>query len=269
MTVSLRDLLARGDCVAVKQGRLIITPVSGKPVPPEWLAEHERHLIAQAGELAGIPALEYLGHSVGNYGPKLAGGATIQFRCLRTGRDWYSVFNVETTRKRTTATGRAGQPLPKGHFRVGKKSAFLRFWNSTGLAIHRLSDFHDYMGNLSGIIFTGTQGERERLEAQSTAALSLSADQLQMAARISDSRLTTSRHQPDRHQTTHPDKHPPQSHISQGAQQISSTGQSSYGNTLTRGDGYKGKPTPPELGTVEEWLADYDKTENEEQESRY
>ena len=160
----LPPLLARGDVVEVVRGLLTITPASGLPVPPEWLREHQHQITTEAARAAGVDALEYLGYSVGNYGPSKRGGVSLQFRNLVDGSERYSVFNAETRRDRNTQHGKKGSPLPRGQFRVTERFKFYGFWLSTGLPVpRRLSAFHDYMGKLASLVFTGTTTDGERV----------------------------------------------------------------------------------------------------------
>jgi hypothetical protein len=240
--LTLTQLLARGDAVAVEQGRLTLTPASGRPVPAEWLSTHSHALIAQAASITGTTALQYIGYSVGNYGPTRAGGITLQFCCLVTGEERFVIFNAHTKRARTSKSGKAGDPLPKGQFRVGKRSGFYHFWESTKLPVRRLSDFHDYMGNLSGLVFTG-QSNGERLNVATLCPLDLPATALQAlgAEHIPDKHPTTSRQAPDKAPTRFPDKKTQQSQQSQQPQDIqpnSATGAPNYGNKVIREYGY-------------------------------
>lgn len=262
-TVPLRRLLVRGDVVAVQRGRLTVSSASGKPVPPEWLAVNERPLIAEAAALVGVLALEYVGHTVGNYAVgnprRRAGGLTLQFRCTRTGQPWYAVFNVETTRSRTTTHGKAGEPLPRGHFRVTRRHAFCAFWKATGLPMRRLSSLYDYIGNLTPLFFTGQPGVDERLTAGTLAPLEIEADQLRLAANLPGNSRTITGQVPDNSRTSAPDKETPQRQRPRGIQPDQSTGQKKHGKTVTREHGYTGSRTVPELQSVDDWLNDYDR----------
>lgn len=244
----LGRLLARGDVVSVDCGLLTITAASGQPVPPEWLKQNEKQLLVEAAKAANTFALEFQGYSVGNYGPSLAGGVTLQFRCMASGKELHAIFNAGTRRCRTSKHGKAGDPLPKGQFRVGKRSAFYHFWLSTGLSVHRLSDFHDYMGNLGELIYTGSITKGERLEAATLRPLTLN---------LPDNSPTTSRQAPDNIPTRLPDKETSESQQPRSFQPEQSTCQKNYGNTVIRECGYTGSITPPALQTDDEWLADY------------
>lgn len=256
----LRKLLARGDMVALIQGRLTITPASGKQLPVDWFAENRSKLIAESASMTGFLALEYLNYSVGNYGPKRAGGVTLQFCCMVTGRLYYAIFNADTKRSRTTKTGKAGEPLPKGQFRVGKQSAFNHFWKSTGLAHNRLSDFHDYMGKLRGLVYTATISNGDRLDAKSIRPLDISTAILlkQTTPIHTDNTPTLSRQATDNIPTRSPDKESLQSRSPQRIQPNQSTGPQKCGNTVKREHGDTAIPTLPVYQTNEEWLDDYE-----------
>lgn len=263
-TPSLLRLLARGDEVAVEKGRLIISPASGLHAPAEWLALHERNLIAQAARLAEVSAFEYLSYSVGQYGPSRAGGVTLQFQCINTAQPLFAIFNADTKRARSTRHGKAGSPLPAEQFRVGRRSAFYRFWTSTGLPIRRLSDFHDYMGNLGSLIFTGSPSKGERLDASTLHPLAISSGELTTLVRsaMTDNNPTDHRQTPDTNPTRFPDKELPNSLQSRHIQPISTTGLINCGKTVIRQRGRAGRTIIPEEQSIDEWLDDYERTIN-------
>lgn len=262
-TPSLLRLLARGDEVAVEKGRLIISPASGLHAPAEWLELHERNLIAQAARLAEVSAFEYLSYSVGQYGPSRAGGVTLQFQCINTAQPLFAIFNADTKRARSTQHGKAGSPLPAGQFRVGKRSGFYQFWISTGLPVRRLSDFHDYMGNLGSLVLTGSPSKGERLDASTLHPLAISTGELATLARsaMADNNPTNHRQTPDNNPTRFPDKESPSSHQPRHIQPVSTTGKINYGNAVTREDGKTVTIIPPEKQTVDEWLSRYEAAE--------
>ncbi|WP_226642800.1 hypothetical protein [Microbulbifer variabilis] len=256
----LQRLLARGDGIAVDGGRLTLAPASGHPVPAEWLSEHERPLITEAARLAGVEPLEYVSYSVGNYGPSKRGGVSLQFRNLTDGSERYSVFNVETRRNRTTKHGKKGSPLPAGQFRITTRFKFYGFWLSTGLPVpRRLSAFHDYMGKLAGLVFTGTAADGERLSDVRPLSL-CNADLLElMGVNLPDNSRTSAGQLPDNSRTKLPDKEIQQTQQPRGIQPIQTTGEKKHGNTVIRERGYKGTPIPPQEQTNEEWLACYER----------
>jgi hypothetical protein len=113
-----------------------------------------------------VTGLQYLSYSTGLYGRQNAGGVTLQLLCERTGEDYYVIFNADIKRKRNFKDKKAGTLLPKGRFSVGRKSAFYKFWLSTGITIPpRLSAFNDYMGKLKGLLYIAEIESNNRLDA--------------------------------------------------------------------------------------------------------
>ena len=113
-----------------------------------------------------VTDLQYISYSTGLYGRKNADGVTLQLLCERTGEDYYVIFNADIKRKRNFKDKKAGTLLPKGRFSVGRKSAFYKFWLSTGITIPpRLSAFNDYMGKLRGLLYIAEIDSNNRLDA--------------------------------------------------------------------------------------------------------
>lgn len=184
MVIGIRQLLSRGDEVGIERGRLVIRPASGRLVPLDWLQAHSPALIREILTAIGIDAYEYSSHTTGRYGPRKWSGITLQFSSSVTHSDAHAFFNVELNRLRNTKAGKAGTPLPEGHFRVGEKHDFYRFWEATELPMpKRLASFHDYVGNLRGILFTAdiTKGHKNRLIASSIHPLSVSVAEVRKA----------------------------------------------------------------------------------------
>jgi hypothetical protein len=153
----LETLFSRGDHIDIIKGKLVITPASKKPVPKKWLADNSTRLLNEIATLFDINVYIYDSYSTGYYGKHKSPGLTLQFINLSTGEDCYITFNVELKRSRTSRSGKRGDCLPKGQFRISKKYKFYKFWLSTGLIIpSRLSSFHDYMGNLKQCFFIPT-----------------------------------------------------------------------------------------------------------------
>jgi hypothetical protein len=265
MSTLLATLVNRGDAVSIELGRLAISPASGKSVPAHWLQTHSPILLREILAALRIEAYEYISYTTGFYGRIKAPGVTLQFVSTVTGISVYTIFNADLTRDRTTKAGVKGTPLPKGHFRIGKRSHFYRFWHSTQLPLpKRLSSLHDYMGNLRGILFTAdkTQGQQNRLDAGSLAPLSISAAEIRKVLQPDNSRTITGQ-SPDNHQTSMPDKDFTSAQQSRGLQGSSAACATNHGETVisTRDNTVTIFPTHvrkrPEEQTTEEWLADY------------
>ena len=116
-----------------------------------------------------VEGLKFVRFSTGTYGGAYP-GITLHFSSEPMQEEYYCVFNAALTRLRKTKYGKKGGRLPGNQFRITKKYGFYKFWLKTGLAFPpRLSSFHDYMGNLSKIQFTGelVPGKPGRLDSSS------------------------------------------------------------------------------------------------------
>ena len=190
-------LLSRGDAVSIERGRLVIQPASGKPVPPDWINTNTARLCRDVLMALGLDAFEYTDYSTGHYGKTRSGGITLRFVSLVTGQSAYAVFNADLTRQRNTATAKAGALLPKGQFRIGKRSHFYKFWMGTGLPLpRRLSAMHDYMGKLRSVLMTGSLSGG-RINAGSLTPINLSAAQFRTAI-LPDNFRTSAGQLPDK-----------------------------------------------------------------------
>lgn len=265
MTVVIRKLLSRGDEICVERGRLVIRPVSGMPVPPDWFQEHSPAILREVLTTLGVEAYEYCRYTTGHYGLRKRPGLTLQFQSAITHEEAYAIFNVELTRSRSTGAGKRGAPLPTGHFRVGKRSHLYRFWRSTGLPEpKRLAALHDYMGNLRGIVFTAgrVESRKNRMSAGSLQPLSVSVLEVRRSF-LPDNLRTTRGQTPDNIQTRVPDKDSAQALAVRGLQPKPITCYGDHGTAvISERGGKRGGSSPlsykrPQDQTNDEWLADY------------
>ncbi len=256
-------LIRRGDTVSIERGRLVIHPASGKPVPPEWIAANTTRLCREVLVAVGMDAFEYIGYSTGHYGKSRSAGVTLQFVSVLSGQSVYAVFNADLTRQRTTAAGKAGALLPKGQFRIGKRSHFHRFWLSTGLQMpDRLQRFYKCMGKLSSILLAGDVIQ-DRFDVQSLHPVTLSADQLRLAV-LGHNEGTIWAQAGHKEGTTSGHKETATAQAPCGIQPNQTTGVANYGNKVIRMCGNKGPSnTPqethraPQEQSVDEWLEAY------------
>lgn len=263
MECLVAKLLRRGDAVSIESGQLVIQPASGKPVPSEWIAANTARLCREVLAAVGLDAFEYTDYSTGHYGKSRSAGVTLRFVSVLSGQSVYAVFNADLTRQRNTASAKAGTPLPKGQFRIGKRSHFYKFWLGTGLPFpRRLAAMHDYMGKLRGILLTGALAG-DRIDAGSLAPVGLTVEQFREAI-LPDNSRTKSGQLPDNSRTRVPDKETATAHDPCGLQENQTTCVANHENKLTRRCEYKAPsntpiPTqrPPQEQTVDEWLADY------------
>lgn len=264
MTVTVGKLLSRGDEISIVLGRLVVHPISGKPVPQDWLDEHSPALLREILCMLGIDAYEYGGYSTGKFGHQKAPGVVIQLPSFVDGLDTHAIFNAELNRDRTTKAGAKGTDLPKGHFRIGKRSHLYRFWQSTGLRTpKRLSSLHDYLGNLRDILFAAdlVAGQKKRLDTASLRPLAITFAEVRNAFQPDNCRAFAGQASGNC-RTKVPDKDlaPPQQN--KGLQGNQTTGTENHGKTVISTDVYTAvnvstQPIKrPQEQTVEEWLAE-------------
>ncbi|MDG2272482.1 MAG: hypothetical protein P8L39_09265, partial [Halioglobus sp.] len=241
----LQDLLTRGDIVSIENGRLSLLPASGKPVGSDWLSQHTDQLFEEALTRSSVTGLKYESYNTGRYGEHRAGGLTMQFYNMVTSENLHAIFNVNLDRARNSKHGKAGTPLPERQFRVGKKAHIYKFWLTTGLEIPpRLSSFHDYMGNLRQLLFTGGYKSGGRLECDTLCPLNITHRQLLHAFNCTDlpyNPQTPPRQQPDNIQTRFPDKKLLEAQQPQPFPAISTTCEFSYGTSKQGSTGTRGK----------------------------
>ncbi|SEA16435.1 hypothetical protein [Microbulbifer marinus] len=170
------DLLERGYKVAVVRGRLLIDPA----LPIDEFEVNFESMAAEIVDKCGINGFLYQDYKTGRYGEHKAEGITLQFLSLRNGGSpAYMIFNANLSRARTSKYGAAGSPLPGKQFRITRNHLFYSFWIAAGQPLPpRLSSFHDYMGNLQGLIFTGKYSKEQRIQKDTLRPLSLTHDQI-------------------------------------------------------------------------------------------
>ncbi|MFL0796329.1 MAG: hypothetical protein K6L73_02420 [Cellvibrionaceae bacterium] len=262
--ISAKSLLQRGDRLAIENGLLTITPASGKPVPEKWLEANSPTIIQEIIQAIGLEAFRYENYSTGKYGTKLAAGIQLQFESLLTLEPAYCVFNAELNYSRDK---NKGKPLPKGRFRVGKKSAFVKFWQRCTLKLPpRLSSFHDYMGNLKRIVLTATHAKGEKLDKGSLAPLSLTNNQIR-AAFFSTQPYNKHTHTIQTTYNSHtnfPHKQSSKGYEPQASQTTTTTGEYNHGLRLNGNTDRGATVIPlstshkkPKDQTNDEWLADF------------
>ena len=221
-----------------------------------------------------ITDLRYISYSAGRYHKGLNAGITLSFESERTGNFYYTIFNVELNRLRTTKRYAAGDPLPKNQFRVGKRHEFYKLWNRLGLKMPpRLSSFHDYMGNLKPCVLSGLARSDGKLANKSLILASFNdASALdaewpsegliqgiygrQNDLQASDTRHTISRHPPDNCHTSLTYKESAETSVSIG-HLANQSGCSSKCEKRYQGSANKEDKGAEESQEVEEWLTEY------------
>jgi len=260
----LENILKKGVKLAINNGHLIIEQELDSD-QQKWFDEHKEKIIQVIVKKLKMNVFIYENYSTGNYGKHKYSGVTLNFTNLLTGESAYIIFNIYLKRMRTTNYGKKGTPLPKGHFSVGKKQSFYKFWQKTKLEIpRRLSSFHDYMGKMKGLLFMFEIKEKEKLDKNSMALLSIDHEKLKRLF-ISDSFPTTHGQVSDNSQTKNSDKLIQLPYRNNGTQANQTTSKTNYGlskqgSTDTR-ESISSVITPisPTNQTIEQWLDDYSK----------
>lgn len=283
----LTNLIRRCDLLAVEAGQIVLLPASGDQATADsWLREHYSEVLAEILATTGRRAFRYHSYDVGRYGSKLGSGITLQFSDEVTEQGYFCCFNVSLTRDRSTRFGKSGDPLPGRQFRASKNTKFTKFWQRSGLPLPRgrSAAFHDYMGNLRGVVLTGclAEGHNEKLDKDSVEVLSIAFAEIMSALHADsgcgdsagqqpDSIRTTAGQYPDKTRSRTPDKHPAPAQEPRAFQPISTTGENNYGNKVNgnKGKGNTGNPYPlsphlsgiykidPKHQSIDDWLGDY------------
>jgi len=274
----LNQLLARGDKVSIKNGRLVLISASGNPVPDGWLKDNAPTLIEQIAAQTGILIFRYTEYSTGKYDKHLFAGVTLQFDCITTLDSAYVVFNCILTRARATKHGAAEKPLPHKHFRLSSKHKLLKFLRQAGVEPRRLSESYKSMHRLKDIVFTGRFVAGSKLDKDSLIPMNLTHQQLlelvKTARQGRDMSATTPRQLRDKSATKYRDKESPDSHSNKGFQPFSSAGVSNHGNknyairehgtrVIPSLSNSKGKTVQDQSN--EDWLREYEDAERQEQ----
>ena len=123
-------LLKRGDQIAIEYGRLVIELSDGSFLSESMLAEHGPQIIDEIVVNLDLYAFQYASFSTGEYRDGKSPGVTLQFSRLKTADPLYSVFNANL---KYINGPKKGTSLRGKQFRVGKQSAFFKFWALTGL----------------------------------------------------------------------------------------------------------------------------------------
>lgn len=175
----LAKLLTRGDSISIANGLLVIDLLNGQEVPMNWFKSNSPLITNEICLLFNIHAFQYLSYTSGRFGSKKTEGISLQFIHLLTHDDVYTIFNANLKRARSTTHGKKGSPLPNKQFIVTKKYNFYKFWCTTGLKLPpRLSSFHDYMGKLKSLTFTGEIEKNNRIIKTSIRPLNISFQQI-------------------------------------------------------------------------------------------
>lgn len=239
MDIDLSRLLKRGDYIAIDAGRLVIVPASGKPIPSDWLANHENNIIKQIIIKTNSNAYKFVSFNTGFYGKHKQAGLNLQYENIRTGELTPITFNTELTRTRDNTHGKKGEKLPDKQFRVSKRHKFYMFWVYLGLALPtRLSLFWKRMGYLKTVLIDLSANGDNNLDKAKPPIVNIPYQTIKHIF-IGNKNVTGMEQISYKDGTRVWNKQSLQGQQKQGLQVNSSTGAKKYGNTDTRKCGYK------------------------------
>jgi len=164
---ALQYVLDRCDWVAIERGVLVFKEKEGCFISQDWIDTNQERILIEISRLMDVQLFQYKYFTPGKFKMKYSGLA-LQFSDVVSEVGYYAIFNVILTRSRDSKNGKKGDKLPKGRFKVPKNSKFMKFWKRTSLKVPpRRTSFHDYMGNLKPLVFTGKIDIGERINKDS------------------------------------------------------------------------------------------------------
>lgn len=152
--IALLVKVAARASIAIEQGRLVIIPSSGSPIPDDWLQENQDDLFRAISEVTGIALYSYIGYSTFPSNSKTGDGVHLQFQQFfpREGLTAFAIYNANI---RYSRGDNAGKVKDNNQFGASKGSKFYSFWLRTGLRMPRFpSVFHEVMFDLKALLFT-------------------------------------------------------------------------------------------------------------------
>jgi hypothetical protein len=198
-------LLKKGDNLALYKGQLIITPLSGQPVPRDWLTANKTKILSEIAQQLNQSIFSYSYYQTGIYNSGRSPGVMMKFSDLLTGEEAYAVFNATLKYQRATKSKKAGDSLPDRHFHIRDRAAFYNFWMKTGLDIpRRFSEWHKSMSKLQHVYFVAEKRSGDKLANNPIQPLSLSSAVIQQL--FGDNTATSERQASDNTATRNGDK---------------------------------------------------------------
>lgn len=172
----LLDLINGGGSISLVNGHFVVKDINGVVREERFMRPIRKQLMEEVAEITGLSCYRYIDYTTGLVRGHSVGHLGIHFIDVLTGDSVVVYFNVNIKRARNTRNSKAGSSLPKGHFSAGERSAFSKFWRSTGLGMPRYSsEFHKVINRLNRLVFTG---ETERYIRQTGSELKFKSKQV-------------------------------------------------------------------------------------------
>ena len=264
--VRLGSLLDANYIVEIVDGQLSVQRPDGSAVPKKELKNHRHELLRQIASRCNLRLFTYDSYDTGRFSGGAYAGVRLTFLDLKTGEPHSVFYNARLTRDRSTRHGRKGSPLPKGQFRVDRKSKLIRLWLRLHLPLpSKLSTMHERMGKLKSIIVFASLDSNQKLDKDSIIAANICAQHIQQGSPPTANHSTIPPQMTDTFRTRVSDKHQPEDTARREAQRFSTTGKDNHvlSNQEDTNIRYlrpeNKRPTDPTEQSIEEWLADYDR----------
>lgn len=158
--VKLEYLINRGDIISITNGKLNITPKSGKIVPSDWINEHSNALVSQISQVVQLPIYAYTNFTVGGYQGGRFDGITLRFYEVTSHVDYYTIFNVSLNKQKQPGRLKGKQ------FIAPKQGALMKFWHRLALPRpRRPSELYKKINVMSEYFWQASLRGKNKLES--------------------------------------------------------------------------------------------------------
>lgn len=263
--MELGPIIRYAQLLAIESGRLtLLAADQGRQTNADhYLKANYDNILECIIEVTNVPAFRFIKHTSGVYHNGKAEGVILHFLDIRSGEIVHCAFNGTIRRQRSVRGHEAGKRLPKGRFIPPKHGAFIKFWRSTGLAFARSpSEYHECMGRLKPLVFTGCLLDGNKLDKNSLTPLNLEFDRICEAvlgdAPVPGITPVKPRLLPGNYPVNMLGKEVVQTQQPRGIQPISTTAQHDHDSRST-GTRLEESSIAPEKQTTDQWLEDFDR----------
>lgn len=156
----IETLINRGYAIRIENGELSIANIKGELAPQDWLETKKIRILGEISTAIKTPLFLYSDYQVGKTIGQSCERLDLNFLNCEDNEDIKLFFNVDARRGKTTNKGLKGSALPKGRFKVGKRSALAKLWHQLKLEQPRKAcEYHNKLHLLKPLIFTGELSE--------------------------------------------------------------------------------------------------------------
>ncbi|NVK02440.1 MAG: hypothetical protein HWE12_12920 [Oceanospirillaceae bacterium] len=265
--VNVKALLDSGLHISFIKGRFfIVDRQNGEPELVEWASKNQRDIVRDVLKKLEVEALIYTGYGSGLQDQKLE-GVHLQFESINGPHlSYYCIYNAYVRYERGP---KKGSVLPKGQFKVGRKSEFRKFWYRLDLSEPRgRAGYCKSMGQLKHLYFCADIDSGEKIEKRTLQGLNIPYEKICEAYQyptVEDKFDTREGQSRNNSGTAIMHNESDQRQEWRAVQGSRSTGDGTYGIRL-KGSAVQGTSIsesnglckPPQEQTVQEWLDDHE-----------